>query len=323
MDVRQRRVGSAPGPAFPGSPPRVPAGSKPSKRRQPDDVELGLRGFWAPVLAVYLVLVSARWGGIDHSAERAEPAARTCSIPSHAARVLGTCGWRPRGLSLSPGRGRPPRPPPRLQFLATRHSFHAVPAPLPVDAPAHLFSEGRAMATTRHLAETIGHRQASAQRPAPAQRPPLPPPPTEDASVQPAAPAPAQRAQRHPQPHAPPALTRQCTLQAQVGTPGEVEAGLYLAQQAQRLADWAESERPDLEVEVAVEQVRLAGCPGCGPRPLPICRTAGPRPARQPVGPRHPHALAQPPRQVPPDPPPPMYARAAGSRCSSDVCVPV
>lgn len=45
--------------------------------------------------------------------------------------------------------------------IAIRRSMARVPPPLPVDAPAGLFSEGRAMVTTRHLAQTIGHRQVS------------------------------------------------------------------------------------------------------------------------------------------------------------------
>jgi hypothetical protein len=49
----------------------------------------------------------------------------------------------------------------RAQFAATGRAFFDVPAPLPADAPAHLFSEGRAMASVVQLAETIGHRQVS------------------------------------------------------------------------------------------------------------------------------------------------------------------
>ena len=48
-----------------------------------------------------------------------------------------------------------------LQSNITYHAFVVVPPPLPVDAPAGLFAEGRALATTSFLADTIGHRQVS------------------------------------------------------------------------------------------------------------------------------------------------------------------
>ena len=47
------------------------------------------------------------------------------------------------------------------QYVVTMDAFSAVPAPLPATAAPGLFSEGRALATTSHLAEAIGHRQVS------------------------------------------------------------------------------------------------------------------------------------------------------------------
>jgi Peptidase family M28 len=49
--------------------------------------------------------------------------------------------------------------PSSLQYQITYNAFAVVPPPLPVDAPPGLFAEGRALATTSYLADTIGHRQ--------------------------------------------------------------------------------------------------------------------------------------------------------------------
>lgn len=46
-----------------------------------------------------------------------------------------------------------------LQYQITYQAFVVVPPPLPIDAPPGLFAEGRALATTFYLADTIGHRQ--------------------------------------------------------------------------------------------------------------------------------------------------------------------
>jgi hypothetical protein len=46
-----------------------------------------------------------------------------------------------------------------LQYQITYQAFVVVPLPLPVDAPPGLFAEGRALATTSYLADTIGNRQ--------------------------------------------------------------------------------------------------------------------------------------------------------------------
>jgi hypothetical protein len=46
-----------------------------------------------------------------------------------------------------------------LQYQITYQAFVVVPPPLPVDASVGLFSEGRALATTSYLADTIGQRQ--------------------------------------------------------------------------------------------------------------------------------------------------------------------
>lgn len=48
-----------------------------------------------------------------------------------------------------------------LQYVATDRAFSATPAPLPPTAPPGIFSEGRALQTTSHLADTIGFRQVS------------------------------------------------------------------------------------------------------------------------------------------------------------------
>ena len=46
-----------------------------------------------------------------------------------------------------------------LQYRITYEAFIVVPTPLPANAPPGLFAEGRALATTSYLADTIGHRQ--------------------------------------------------------------------------------------------------------------------------------------------------------------------
>ena len=50
-----------------------------------------------------------------------------------------------------------------MQVTLTVRAFSSVPSPLPFDAPLGLFAEGRAIATTAYLADTIGNRQVSTE----------------------------------------------------------------------------------------------------------------------------------------------------------------